>query len=196
MVAFIQPNHILLKRQQKHFKREIFTLAHELGHYLLNEEELDHINFDQPKKKIENWCNEFAFYFLIEDQKETLHRIQNIQYENDTIKKISQEKHINRLALFTHLATKEKMTWERYFSIKSEIEKEYKEIFIENFIKNEKEKKRKKELGIKQTGGSPKPILSKLEMQIYENAYFERVIDRYEIESNFKNNLSYFKDIL
>ena len=34
---FLSPNTIVLKRQQKSFRREIFTLIHELGHFLLNE---------------------------------------------------------------------------------------------------------------------------------------------------------------
>ncbi|MFX4971243.1 ImmA/IrrE family metallo-endopeptidase, partial [Acinetobacter baumannii] len=33
---YLTPNVIVLKRNQKSFSREIFTLAHELGHYLLN----------------------------------------------------------------------------------------------------------------------------------------------------------------
>ena len=38
---FLGPNVIVLKRQQRFFRREIFTLIHELGHFLLNEEEIE-----------------------------------------------------------------------------------------------------------------------------------------------------------
>ena len=38
---FLEPNVIVIKRIQKSFSREIFTLAHEIGHYLLNAEEIE-----------------------------------------------------------------------------------------------------------------------------------------------------------
>jgi hypothetical protein len=65
---YLTPNVIVLKRNQKSFSREIFTLAHELGHYLLNEEEIDdnisEINIEYDKlNKIERWCNDFAYFF-------------------------------------------------------------------------------------------------------------------------------------
>ena len=42
---FLNPSVIVLKRQQTSFRREIFTLIHELGHFLLNEEEVDQLNY-------------------------------------------------------------------------------------------------------------------------------------------------------
>jgi hypothetical protein len=61
---FLSPNTIVLKRQQKSFKREIFTLVHELGHFLLNEEEIEEVDYKSISKnhlnKIELCCNEFA----------------------------------------------------------------------------------------------------------------------------------------
>ena len=48
---FMSPNIIVLKRQN--YRREIFTLFHELAHYLLNSEEIDELKeneLDQPKQ--------------------------------------------------------------------------------------------------------------------------------------------------
>ena len=46
---YLKPNLIVLKRHQS-FSREIFTLAHELGHYLLDEEEIEEINYSVYNK--------------------------------------------------------------------------------------------------------------------------------------------------
>lgn len=68
---YLAPNVIVLKRHQSSFRREIFTLIHELGHYLLNEEEIEELdisNFANNKlSDIERWCNDFAYYFLVGD---------------------------------------------------------------------------------------------------------------------------------
>ena len=74
---YIKPDTIVLKRNQKSFSREIFTLIHELAHYLLNEEEIDeHINEDTAAysslSKVERWCNDFAYFFLVGESDETL----------------------------------------------------------------------------------------------------------------------------
>ena len=84
---FLKPNVIVLKRQQNSFKREIFTLSHELGHYLLDEEEIDQIDYqnlaNQKLSKIEHWCNEFAFYFLIGEFGKMIENIENSSAHND-----------------------------------------------------------------------------------------------------------------
>ena len=56
-----------LKRQQMSFRREIFTLIHELGHFLLNEEEIEKLEIEHLANdnlsSIERWCNDFSFHF-------------------------------------------------------------------------------------------------------------------------------------
>jgi len=55
---FIAPHCIVIKRNQDSFKREIFTLIHELGHYLLNSEEIDKTPYEQQySNTTEKWCN-------------------------------------------------------------------------------------------------------------------------------------------
>jgi Zn-dependent peptidase ImmA (M78 family) len=188
---FIQPNHITIKRNQRAIKREIFTLAHELGHYILDQEELDQINFQnrEDSTSIERWCNNFAFYFLMDNESiDGLHRSVRSKDNTDedlfnapVIRDIAKKNHISRLSLYTHLASEKKISWEQYENIK-------------NFIHHENEvnEKKKQELlnekqmakGKKKGGGTPKPILSPLKKAIYTTGYFEGVIDEYEVLNN------------
>lgn len=100
---FLSPNVIVLKRQQKSFRREIFTLIHELGHYLLNEEEVEEVDYkvinENNISKIERWCNDFSFYFLAGNYGELLENIDLANPENDyhfdLIEKISQETNLS-----------------------------------------------------------------------------------------------------
>ena len=48
-------------KKDKSESRKRFTLAHELGHYLL----LSHIRMKVEKKEMENWCNRFASELLV-----------------------------------------------------------------------------------------------------------------------------------
>ena len=78
---YLAPNVIVLKRQ-KSFKREIFTLAHELGHFLLNKEEIDEKangeeRGDTSLNTIEKWWNEFADCFLAAQVDDEIFLIQN-----------------------------------------------------------------------------------------------------------------------
>ena len=64
---YIAPNVIVIKRQSGYLKRELFTLAHELGHCLLNSEEVENVSdeFTNGLSEIEKWCNDLAFHFLM-----------------------------------------------------------------------------------------------------------------------------------
>ena len=93
----------MLKRQQQALRREIFTLAHELGHYLLNEEEVESLDFadmyGNSGNKVENWCNEFAFYFLAGRYANTIHQLSTANASNDyhmeLIGEISKKTHLS-----------------------------------------------------------------------------------------------------
>jgi len=84
---FLTPNIIVLKRIQKSLRREVFTLTHELGHYLLNAEEIDEIyedfNENVSLNKIEKWCNDFAYYFLAGEHDELISSISDINTQTD-----------------------------------------------------------------------------------------------------------------
>lgn len=117
---FVEPNIIALNKQGSR-KREIFTLSHELGHYLLNKEHVDKDILNSHTDKEEKWCNEFAFYLLIGDSLPQLaSNAKDISLTNQNLLKISQERHLSRLALFYYYAKSHKITWERYKQLKNE----------------------------------------------------------------------------
>ena len=176
---FIKPNVIALKNQGR--KREIFTLAHELGHYLLENENIDKDIFIQNPQNEEKWCNQFAFYLLIGEKLSVLESLQKneINIENKIIKNISAQKHISRLALFyQHLSIKN-ITWQDYSLLKEELEQKYREKKQAQNTNNDNNKK----------GGfaSQPPIISPLQKDIFVNAFLEGVVDEYTLRTRFKN---------
>lgn len=92
---YLQPNVIVLRRNQDYLKREIFTLAHELGHYLLNQEEVESMDYDQMAEgsisKVETWCNTFAFAFLAGEKLKDLEKQPEIGASNDYFLKRSKQ---------------------------------------------------------------------------------------------------------
>ena len=181
---FLKPNVIVLKRQQISFKREIFTLAHELGHYLLDEEEIDQIDYQNianlKLSKIENWCNEFAFYFLSGEFEKVIENIDNSTSQNDynidLIQLISEKTHLSKIAIFTKLLLLNKISPANYKNVKEGFEEEFR-------IKNEELKKQReldKQNGINPGGSTPIPIKSPLLISTIQTAFYEGVINEYE----------------
>ncbi|AWI34824.1 ImmA/IrrE family metallo-endopeptidase [Helicobacter apodemus] len=125
MRIFIKSNAIMLKQQGR--KREIFTLAHELGHYLLNNENIDENIFIQNPNSEEVWCNQFAFALLLGESLDELKNIPSnaINLENKAIQELSVKKHISRLALFYHFANTNKIQWTKYKQLKEDLQNEY-----------------------------------------------------------------------
>lgn len=182
---FLNPNVIVLKRQQTSFRREIFTLIHELGHYLLNEEEIEQVDYQSLAKRdlseIEKWCNDFAFYFLVSDSLRDFESISIADSSNDyhfeTIRKISNETHLSQIAIFTRLLFQNTISKTDYNIIKSDFEEQYK--------KRDQELKKQrvldKESGIATSGSTPKPINSPLLISTIQTAFYEGVISEYEV---------------
>ena len=180
---FIAPNYITIKRQQGSLKREIFTLLHELGHCLLNDEEIDSIKFRSrlASNTTEQWCDQFAFSFLIDQRQHSLADLSlaNLNYDNSEIKELSDSCHISRLALFTYLATSNKISWAKYSELKKEL--------TEHYIEEKERQRMQQELDGKPKGGAtPKPIYSPLEKDVYAIAYLDGVISEYRVLSHFK----------
>lgn len=181
---FLQPNVIVLKRQQASFRREIFTLAHELGHYLLNEEEveeLDVLNLASSKLSVvERWCNDFAYYFLAGDFDKAIESIDRADNTNDyqfkVIEHVSKETHLSEIALFTKLLYQKKLSQTNYNKIKAAKDREYK-----LRLEEEKRKRELEKLQGKQGGSVPKPINSPLLISTIQAAFYEGVIDEYEV---------------
>lgn len=178
---FITPNVIVLKRQQRFLRREIFTLIHELGHFLLNEEEIEKLDYDylaqQNLSSIERWCNDFSFYFLAGQYIDEVEKIGIASSKNDyhfeLIKKISKKTHLSQIALFTRLLFKNKISQTDYNKIRKDFEESYQEKL--------KEEQRQKELGIKREGRAPQPIKSPLLISTLQTAFYEGVLTEYEI---------------
>lgn len=181
---FITPNVIVLKRIQKALRREVFTLAHELGHYLLNEEEIDEIYEDFNTKsslsEIEKWCTDFAYFFLAGEYDEYINSITDInsstEYQEQLVQDITKEIPLSKIAIYTRLRINKKISQQTYNLIQNKLH--------QSFLDYEKEKEQKKELdkmpGKKTDGRNPVPILSPFVKKTLQSAYFEGVISEVE----------------
>lgn len=180
---YLKPNMIVLKRHQS-FSREIFTLAHELGHYLLDEEEIEEINYSVYNKNlsaIERWCNDFAFFFLAGNYANSIDTLEKASssndYHHDFIEKVSRQTHLSQLSLFTRLLYKGKISKSNY----SLVREEFAELYRLKQEEKEREKQIQKEQGIKQRGSVAKPIPSPLFLSTIQTAYYEGVLNEYEV---------------
>ncbi len=181
---FITPNVIVLKRIQKALRREVFTLAHELGHYLLNEEEIDEIYEDFNTKsslsEIEKWCNDFAYFFLAGEHDEYINSITNInsatEYQESLVQEITKEISLSKIAIYTRLRINKKISQQTYNLIQNKLH--------QSFLDYEKEKEQRKELdkmlGKKNEGRNSVPIISPFVKKTLQSAYFEGVISEVE----------------
>ena len=194
---YLEPNAIVLKRNQDAMNREIFTLAHEVGHYLLQREEVEEIDFTKITESntnlsdVERWCNIFAYYLLLgSDNAAKLDAIAkfdyHIDYGHDLIESISKTTNLSRLAIFTNLFLQRKMTFEDYSNVREGLHQEW-------IVHKEKERLKKehdKEAGIPQGGSTPKPIQSDLVLDIYNHALNRGVVSEREYCTalNIKSN--------
>lgn len=182
---FLNPNVIVLKRQQTSFRREIFTLIHELGHYLINEEEIEQLDISNlANNKLsasERWCNDFAYHFLAGEFDKAFEKIEkadgNNDYHFDLIESISKETHLSQIALFTKLLFQKKITQRNYNTIKADFDEQYR-------IRQEDQKKQReldKMQGIQKGGSTPKPMNSPLLISTIQSAFYEGVINEYDV---------------
>lgn len=182
---FLKPNVIVLKRQQSSFRREIFTLIHELGHFLINEEEIEELdisNFANNKlSSIERWCNDFAYHFLVGEFDKSFEQIEKADgsndYHFDLIESISKRTHLSQIALFTKLLYQKKITENNYNNIKTDFDEKYR-------LRQEEEKKQReldKLQGIQKGGSTPKPMNSPLLVSTIQTAFYEGIINEYDV---------------
>lgn len=181
---YLKPNMIVLKRHQS-FTREIFTLAHELGHYLLDEEEVESVDGREINLRHENrtetWCNIFAFHFLAGHYGSSLKELERAGSDNDyhrnNIEQISKNTHLSRLALYTKLLFNNQISHADYRKVKTDLKEE----FLQKEKEREWEKQRKKELGIKTEGRTAQPIKSPLFIETIQQAYYSGVLSEFEV---------------
>ncbi|MDD3333718.1 MAG: ImmA/IrrE family metallo-endopeptidase [Proteiniphilum sp.] len=182
---FLHPNVIVLKREQNAFSREIFTLIHELGHYLLNIEEVEQIDVLNMARKelsaVERWCNDFAFYFLAGERLKEIAGMgivdDNNDYFFDRVSRLSGDTHLSKLAIYTRLLFNGQISQANYNLVRIGLE--------ENFRLKKEEKARQKEidkmLGVKSKGSAPKPINSPLLISTVQIAYYEGVLNESDV---------------
>lgn len=174
---YIAPNVIVIKRQSGYLKRELFTLAHELGHCLLNSEEVENVSdeFTKGLSEIEKWCNDFAFHFLMGGNIVVFESLPYANSSNDyameTVRALSDSSHISMLAIFTRLVIEKKMTQDDYNLVRGGI--------MHN-IKRAAEERRKQASDEHQPMQSPRPIVSNLFKDTMQCALYRGVIDEAE----------------
>lgn len=182
---FLHPNVIVLKREQNAFSREIFTLIHELGHYLLNVEEVEQIDVLNMARRelsaVERWCNDFAFCFLAGERLKEIAGMGIVDDRNDyffdRVSRLSGDTHLSKLAIYTRLLFNGQISQANYNLVRIGLE--------ENFRLKKEEKARQKEidkmLGVKSKGSAPKPINSPLLISTVQIAYYEGVLNESDV---------------
>ena len=171
---FIAPNVIVVKRQQGRLKRELFTLAHELGHCVINVEEVENVSDELSAglSEIEKWCNDFAFYLLMGDETVKLDGLKyaNAQndYAHDMIKNMSDATHVSMLAIYTRLVIEKKMTHDDYALVRGGI--------MAN-VRRAEEKRKQEATDGNSFLSSPRPIISNLFRDTMQCALYRGVID-------------------
>lgn len=199
---FMGPNVIVIKRQQDYFSREIFTLMHEFGHYLLNIEEIDYL-VDESKEslnEVEKWCNDFAYYFLIGESIGEFEELTTANKSNDfhrnKLEQIASKTNLSIFALYTRMKIKNKISSKDYYVIYDEI----KAFFAEKKRKEREQLKAKKELA-EEAGetffvASAKPIESKLYKDVLRMNYFEGNISELQVMSSLNVKNKSFEEVI
>jgi len=173
---FLNPNVIVLKRTS--FRREIFTLIHELGHFLINEEEIDRLELqDLANTKlnaIERWCNDFAYYFLVDKYDNLIESIDKADgsndYHYDIITEVSERTHLSTIALFTRLLYQNKISQNNYNIIKIDLEEKYR-------LKKEKDSKIESDISKINNFRKSKAINSPLLISTVQTAFYEGIVN-------------------
>lgn len=186
---YLKPDTIVLKRNQKSFSREIFTLIHELGHYLLNEEEIDESMKEDSSdfnslSKVERWCNDFAYFFLVGEFDKTLTRLATAtdsnDYHHDILDSIALQTNLSVFALYTRLLINEKISLSNYKKACNELSDSIRAREAEEQRKHELERLKALEEGRKPGGAAAKPLLSPLYVSAIQSAFYEGVINEAE----------------
>ena len=200
---YLSPNAIVLKRRQESFSREIFTLAHELGHYLLNMEEIEEVNITTLShasvSDVERWCNTFAYYLLIgKDKSVMLESVGSFDASNDygydLVERISKETNLSRLAIFTNLLVQKRLSYDSYVNIKENLDEQWHEKECRKIQRKEEDKAS----GVKLYGRNPQPIRADIVKNIYTVALSSGVIGEQEYCKAMRikpENINAFKNL-
>jgi Zn-dependent peptidase ImmA (M78 family) len=152
---------------------------------MINEEEIEQLDVQNlanlKLSTIERWCNDFAYYFLVGEYDKLIEDIDKADGSNDyhfeTIEKISKNTHLSKIALFTRLLFRNKLSQKYYNVIKADFDEKYRQ-------KQEDEKRQREfeqQQGKKKGGSVPKPINSPLLVSTIQSAFYEGVINEYDV---------------
>lgn len=175
---FMQPNIIVIKGQ-KYRRREIFTLMHEFAHYLLEVEEIDDVENGllQQNNKIEKWCNDFAYYFLIGDHESAVENMGKATADNhfqkERITEIYGATVLSRAAIYTRLKIENKISQADYEKIIQAINDSINRAEVEKKMRLKEERDYLKEQGKKIPPIPKRPLQSRLFREIVKINYFE-----------------------
>lgn len=184
---FLTPNFIVLKNT-KPYSREIFTLTHELGHYLLNKEDIDSnantIDINYKMSDTERWCNDFSFCFLAGDLSKEINGLDEASprndYHNDVLNKISLSTHLSKSALYTRLLIKDKISPLNYKKTIDSIREKYEKDELERKEKRDLEKQQAKAEGREIKIPTVKPIISPLYLNTLQIALYSGIITEWD----------------
>ncbi len=131
---FLHPNFIVLKRHSL-YKREIFTLLHEVGHCVLGREDVESTSTDAADyaamSATERWCNDFAYHFLVGDNAGRIDGIVNADGTNDyrfpLLEEVSSACFISKRALFTRLLYLRKISPADYRNVMADLDERFAE---------------------------------------------------------------------
>ena len=154
----------------------------------MNAEEIDEIyedfNENVSLSKIEKWCNDFAYYFLAGEHDKMISSISDINtqtdYQDEYITSLTLEIPLSKIAIYTRLVVTKRISQQRYNIVRDRIHQAY--------LEYEEKQQREKELGIKQEGRNPIPIISPLVKRTLQSAFFEGVINEAEFCKRLKIN--------
>jgi Zn-dependent peptidase ImmA (M78 family) len=160
-------------------------LVHELGHFLLNEEEVEKLEVqnlaNNKLSKIEKWCNDFAFYFLAGEYATAIESVEVASPSNDynfeLIEQVSKNTHLSKIAIFTRLLFLNKISKPNYSNVKEEFEAQ----FQERQAKLQAQKELDKANGKKIRGSAPQAIKSPLLVSTIQTAFYEGILNEYEV---------------
>lgn len=158
---FLKPNFIVLKRYS-YYKREIFTLLHELGHCVLDNEEVESLDVTSldynTMSSIERWCNDFAYFFLIGEYADQVSEIVVADGTNDyqfpLFDEISTKCFISRRALFTRLLYSGRISQKDYGKVIEDLNEQYAN------LNAQKKTEQAGNDGFKRHPSAPQPIYS------------------------------------
>lgn len=169
---FIKTRTIVFKRH-RHRYRELFTLAHELGHYMLGDEDIDALSLDGNLQKEERWCNNFAFHFILGPERvQELNNLTNKQMHDPlgAIARFAERHHISSLAIYYYFQQEGKISYAEYKK-------------KESLIKNASKKSKSPSMS------SDFPLVSPLELDILREACEQEILRRPEVMMRYKGLL-------